>query len=257
MPNRILRPWVDSEAVNQLSDAAEVFFVRLIQCADDFGRFHGSPQLLKSYLFPLKDKRVADIARLIAECVKAGLIADYEVSGKRYIEIRKFNQRQRASVSRFPAPPPDSCQANDGHMSVRCQSDVSQMTAICGDDRREAIDDRRKEEIPPEKSKISVSGSGIYFDYEGDGKLHGITSERIKRWEAAYPGVDIQGELRRASAWLDANRKSRKKDIGRFLVNWLSRSDRQPNMPPEADADRKKRLGIVSGQKEYGDNERG
>ena len=75
MPNRILRPWVDSEAVNSLTEAGEVFFIRLIMCADDYGRFYGSPQLLKSYLYPLKDKRVADISRLIAECVKAGLIA--------------------------------------------------------------------------------------------------------------------------------------------------------------------------------------
>lgn len=120
MPNRILRPWHDSEAVNSLSDAAEVFFVRLIQAADDFGRFHGSPQLLKSYLFPLKDKRIADITRWIAECEKAGLIAEYEVSGRRYIEIRKFGQRMRVKQSKFPAPS-DGCQSYDGHMTVMRQ----------------------------------------------------------------------------------------------------------------------------------------
>ena len=120
MPNRVLRPWHDSEAVNSLSDAAEVFFVRLIQAADDFGRFHGSPQLLKSYLFPLKDKRVADISRWIAECVMAGLIAEYEVSGKRFIEICKFNQRMRVKQSKFPAPP-DDCLSRDSQMTVTCQ----------------------------------------------------------------------------------------------------------------------------------------
>lgn len=135
MPNRILRPWTDSEAVNSLDDAGEVFFVRLIQCADDYGRFYGSPQLLKSYLYPLKDKRVADISRLLAACVKAGLIADYEVSGKRYIEIKNFGQRCRATNSRFPAPP-----TNDSQMTVKCQSNDSHMTARDGDERREAKD---------------------------------------------------------------------------------------------------------------------
>jgi len=135
MPNRILRPWVDSEAVNSLSDAAEVFFVRLIQCADDYGRFYGTPMLLKSYLYPLKDKRVADITRWIAECVKAGLIADYEVSGKRYLEILKFNQRTRAMGSKFPARPSSESQSNDSQMTVKCQSNDRQMTAR--DERRE------------------------------------------------------------------------------------------------------------------------
>ena len=128
MPNRIMRPWTDSEAVNRLSDAAEVFFVRLIQCADDFGRFHGSPMLLKSYLFPLKDKRIADISRLVTECVQAGLIADYEVSGKRYLQIWNFGQRTRIMKSRFPEPP-----ANVRHMTAKCQTNNRHMTARDGD----------------------------------------------------------------------------------------------------------------------------
>ena len=131
MPNRILRPWTDSEAVNSLSDAAEVFFVRLIQCADDYGRFYGTPMLLKSYLFPLKDKRVADISRWIAECAKAGLIADYEVSGKRFIEIRNFKQQTR-SKSKFPSPPSGHI-ANAKQMLSKCSADAKQLRTIDGD----------------------------------------------------------------------------------------------------------------------------
>lgn len=128
MPNRILRPWTDSEAVNSLSAQAEVFFVRLIMCADDYGRFHGNPLLLKSYLYPLKENvRVTDISRWIAECVKAGMITVYEHAGKRYIEIKKFGQRAR-TPSRFPP-------SDDGNLSASCAqmtADCGQMSADCG-----------------------------------------------------------------------------------------------------------------------------
>ena len=200
MPNRILRPWVDSEAVNSLSDAAEVFFVRLIQCADDYGRFYGTPMLLKSYLFPLKDKRVADISRWIAECVKAGLIADYEVAGKRFVEIRKFNQRMRLKgESKFPAPP-----SNDSQMTVMCPPDDGQMTAR--DERRETRDENMElSDLSSSNSSPKRSGGKprrITFGYDGDNLIHGITQQDLEDWKRYYPALDIEQELRNASSWL-------------------------------------------------------
>lgn len=232
MPNRILRPWVDSDAVNSLSDAAEVFFVRLIQCADDYGRFYGTPMLLKSYLFPLKDKRVADISRWIAECVKAGLIADYEIAGKRYIEIQKFNQRLRMKgESKFPGPP------NDSQMTVMCQSCDSQMTARS--EKRETrseikVSEQSSSTFSPKPESSGGSGSTgevIFFDYSGDAKIHGISTAQLELWKENFPAIDVEMELKSASAWLDANRKNRKTDVKRFLVNWLKRSqDRAPRV---------------------------
>lgn len=129
MPNRILRDWTDSEPVNALSWQAECLFIRLIMKADDYGRFHANPRLLKSLLFPLKDGlRDADIARWIAECEKSGLLRVYTIGDKPFIEIGKFGQRTRATKSRFPDPP-----ENDSHMTVTCQSNDSHMTALFGD----------------------------------------------------------------------------------------------------------------------------
>lgn len=42
-------------------------------------------------------------------------------------------------------------------------------------------------------------------------------------WVGAYPGVDITSAIRRAYAWAKANPERRKKNWGRFLVNWLAR----------------------------------
>ena len=93
--------------MNALSDAAEKFFSRLIQKADDFGRYHGNPKLLRPMLYPLQLERVreADLQRLIAECERAGLVRRYEAESKQVLEINKFGQAVRAVKSKFPDPP--------------------------------------------------------------------------------------------------------------------------------------------------------
>ena len=127
MPNRIVREgWIESLNIDALDASAERFFLRLILKADDYGRFHANPVLLKSALFPLKDDiRSADMTRFLAACEKTGLIRCYETSGKRYLEIQRFNQRNRAKESKFPEPDiwvAVTCQSNDGQASDTGQS---------------------------------------------------------------------------------------------------------------------------------------
>ena len=235
MPNRVLRPWTDSYAVNSLDDAGEVFFVRLIQCADDYGRFHGNPQLLKSYLYPLKDKRVADISRLIAECVKAGLIVHYKVNGREYIEIQNFKQRLRVKhESKFP--PPEEENSRRDVMTDSCQSDVRQMTS--GNGKREAEggkQDEKKEDSSslspslseqPSASVVGTSGrsTAITFGYGTDFQLHGITDGDIADWKRFYPDLDIEQELLKASGWLKGHPEKQKSNILHFLTGWFQRS---------------------------------
>lgn len=106
MPNRILRADIlTSEPVCSLDWASEVFYRRLHSVVDDYGRHEAGIQLLRSKCYPLQtdDVRVADITRWMAACQKAGLIALYEVAGKRYLEVAKFGQQQR-TASKFPPP---------------------------------------------------------------------------------------------------------------------------------------------------------
>ena len=87
MPTRLLREGIlDSDAVNSLSWAAEVFYRRLMSVVDDFGLFDGRPSIIRSRLYPTKVESVreADIPRWIAECVNSGLIALYMHAGKPY-----------------------------------------------------------------------------------------------------------------------------------------------------------------------------
>lgn len=106
MPNRIIRDAIlTSERVASLGWAEEVFYRRLMSIVDDYGRHEASPQLLRARCYPLQTDqvRVADISRWMAACQKSGLILDYAVDGKRYLEIVRFQQQQR-SPSKCPAP---------------------------------------------------------------------------------------------------------------------------------------------------------
>ena len=223
MPNRILRPWLDSEAVNSLSDAAEVFFVRLIMAADDCGRFYGAPILLKSYLYPLKNKRVADIPRWIAECVNAGLIADYEVDGKRYLQIVNFGQQESHETSSFPSP--------EESLSLRGEKEGFSPTPLFS----------KKE---TEKRNTIAHAQKIFFDYEGDARIHGITQEHIDRWTELCPAIDVEAEINAATLWLDGNRKNRKSDIQRFLTNWLNRAQNRARTQTYNNRDTKDYTGL-------------
>ncbi|MBK8477776.1 MAG: hypothetical protein IPL39_16170 [Opitutaceae bacterium] len=112
MPNRYIRASaIESEAVNSLSWQAEVFYRRLLNRVDDFGRFTSIPALLRAATFPLQLDRVreADMPRLLAECEKAGLLFVYTAEGKRCLVVNKWEQG-RAKGSEYPAPSADVCE---------------------------------------------------------------------------------------------------------------------------------------------------
>lgn len=107
MPNRILRDGIlASEGVCSLRWAEEVFYRRLMSVADDHGRFHSMPTLLRAACYPLQIDKVSDsdIGKWISACEEAGLVRVYPATdGKRYLQIIKFNQRVQAK-SKFPDP---------------------------------------------------------------------------------------------------------------------------------------------------------
>jgi len=107
MPNRYVREnAIRSKSVNSLSWQAEVFWRRLLNLVDDFGRFHADHELLLSDVFPRQKDRVreADIPRLLAECEKAGLLFRFEADSKPFLVLNQW-ETGRAKSSKYPAPP--------------------------------------------------------------------------------------------------------------------------------------------------------
>lgn len=107
MPNRYIRESaIESEGVNALTWQGEVFYRRLLNRVDDFGRFTANKELLRSKIFPLQLARVsaADVGRLLKQCEDAGLVFTYNVSGKDLLVINRW-EKGRAKHSDYPDPP--------------------------------------------------------------------------------------------------------------------------------------------------------
>ena len=105
MPTRYLKSGIrDSETIDSLSSAAEVFYYRLLVTVDDFGRYDARPAMLKAACFPIKESVAQKhIESLLNDLVKNGLVSVYNVDGKPYLQMQKWDNVPRAKESKFPA----------------------------------------------------------------------------------------------------------------------------------------------------------
>jgi len=63
------------------------------------------------------------------------------------------------------------------------------------------------------------------------GRWTGLGEEQLEAWEAAYPGVDVDAEVKKAAAWCLSNPDSApKSQYGRYLNTWLSRQQNQASL---------------------------
>jgi len=101
----MLRDWTDSLKFDGLSAEAERLFVRLIMKADDYGRYHAEPRLLKAGCFPLLETlRTNDLTRWLDELSTRQLVLCYESQGRSLLAIYNFGQRLKESRWKFPPP---------------------------------------------------------------------------------------------------------------------------------------------------------
>ena len=111
MPTRYLKPGIrDSGRIEaiQIPDA-EILYYRLLVSVDDFGRTDARPLMLKSLCFPIRMRASADkCAQWVEELEKAGLLITYQVEGKSYLQLTKWDNKPRAEHSKFPDLPTDA-----------------------------------------------------------------------------------------------------------------------------------------------------
>ncbi len=244
MPSRLLRDGIlDSEAVNKLKPPEEVFYRRLMSVVDDFGRFDGRPQVLRGRLYPLRidDVREADISRWIAACEKAGLIALYSHDGKPYILFGKLGS-PRAKESKYPPPPPEieRGQLASVNTCAQMKTDANECTHMnssvpgsgSGSGTSAGSGTGKDSSEPPEAASEQtaiVQAETTLLVFETVGKppnewhLH---PSHVAEWSAAFPGIEIMAECRKALAWCNANPTKRKTYAGmpKFLFGWLQRA---------------------------------
>ena len=110
MPTRYLKPGIrDSERIEAVQDPdAEILFYRLLIVVDDFGRTDARPLMVKSACFPIRLRVNADNCMQWLQMLDAArLIGLYEVDGKAYLQVAKWDNKPRAAASKYPDPPAD------------------------------------------------------------------------------------------------------------------------------------------------------
>lgn len=105
MPQRFLRPGItNSDAWNSVSFGAQSFYIRILTLVDDYGRYDGRIQILHSHCFALRsDIKPQHSAAFRSELQSSGLILVYELDGKEFIQITKWQERARGP-SKYPVP---------------------------------------------------------------------------------------------------------------------------------------------------------
>lgn len=101
----------------------------------------------------------------------------------------------------------------------------------------------------PEASE-TPSGAVLTFPTEGKVKEWHLSGEQLDLWRGLYPSLDVEGECRKALAWVLSKADHRKTAGGmaRFLVSWLNRANDRParpapgGAPAESQAERIRRI---------------
>ena len=103
---RTIKPefWTDEKIV-QVSFPARLLFIGLWKFADDSGNLENSPVQIKMRILPADSVSVPE---LIQELVAIGLLREYSVNNKNYLNICGFTSHQvinNPSKTRLPSPP--------------------------------------------------------------------------------------------------------------------------------------------------------
>jgi hypothetical protein len=191
MPNRELREGLlSSEAMAALTAEEERLFIRLVACADDFGRFDARPMIVKSRAFPLADMMPGVTLAAIETWLNAlhhkRLIRLYEVTGKPFLVVERWHQRVRASASKYPAPPGE-CRTDDGQMPDRCPADDRQPLSSASEERITRNEERGTRSEGSARPRANRSHKSPIPDGFA-------VSDAVKRW-AQQHGFDPQAHL--------------------------------------------------------------
>jgi hypothetical protein len=217
-----------SETLNRLSADGERLFWRLTTVADDFGRFEADPRVMLAACFPLKVGvlKVEAVAKWFRELVACSLVQTY-VSGCKqlgFFVTWEKHQYVRAKASKYPEPTPDSiCSHTPTDSPVVTERLVVTETT-------EHHESRASGASPVARVEFQIPDS-IKAALERCPRLASAPKLMTPRWWQAQVranrGVDFAQAVLGAEAWLVTNTDRPKKDLPRFLHNWLAEAYRR------------------------------
>lgn len=127
MPVRLIREGIlTSKPVNNLTERGELFYRKLLNVVDDYGRFFSNPEILRTHCYPcrLTAVTVEDVKAFIGECYDQRLLILYGPELE-YLALFRFRQQIR-SASKFPPP--------DEQLLSKLSADAKQLLSLDGDE---------------------------------------------------------------------------------------------------------------------------
>lgn len=136
---RTIKPeFFKSETLELCEDFTKLLFIGLWTYVDDDGRGVYNARLIRGELFPLRDSLSLDELELHMQAlVDAGLVAIYEVDGRRYLWVRAWREHQkvnRPTASKLPAPSEENLLPGQG---LLVKSSVKDHGGLTEDSRQE------------------------------------------------------------------------------------------------------------------------
>jgi len=147
--------WAD-ETLNECSMTARLLFIATWNFADDEGNLSRSAKQLKAQAFPYD---IIDCEPLLLELISHGLLIEYSVSEKKYLNIPNFKKHQ---IINRPSKP--HCPLYEH--SLRTHPEVSKEVSKLDIEPVEVLAD-----IPEEKTKQRTFGADDVFPQVKDRKL--------------------------------------------------------------------------------------
>lgn len=195
----MLRDWTDSAKLDAISAEGERLLTRLIMKADDYGRFHAEPRLVRALCFPLSESiKSESVRKWLDELHKAGLIFVYEAEGKAVLAIVNFGQRLKQSRAKFPELP------GENHDWLPTSGNFRELPGTSGLNRIENEEERKRKALPrptlPEIVEFTRTiglpdsdGEATFHKWEGNGFTNG--GKPIKNWQATIRAWKTSGYM--------------------------------------------------------------
>lgn len=96
-----------SEQIADVSPTGRLLFIGMWLFCDDAGIHPASPRQLKMEVFPGDDITTKQVASLVAELLRVGLLIEYEAQGQTYWHVTGWHH-QKIERPRYQYPKPDS-----------------------------------------------------------------------------------------------------------------------------------------------------
>lgn len=194
---------------------------------------HADGDLLKNMTPEALDSLVS-IPGFAAELAKVGWIivrddglqlVNYEEHNGATAKRRALEAKRKGSVRKMSASCPQDVRIESGHYA-ELDKNKNKNKKNSSSLRSEEFFSGATEAAAPETTEPPV----LSVQTVGSCKEWHLLASHIADWRAAYPGLDVEAEVRKAVAWLNANPDKRKtaKGMPRFLVNWLNNSTDRP-----------------------------